>query len=151
MRKLSYIISLIILVQFVVSPNIFAAKKGGTLSVAIRNVDYDTFDPHVSAFTQAAYVFRNVFDRLVYLDDEANTIPWLATSWKANKNVTEWTLNLREGVTFSDGSPLNAEVIVFNFDRMKNPATGSKQSGPLLGKYNRAEVVDELTVKVYFD
>ena len=151
MRKLSYIISLIILVQFVVAPNIFAAKKGGTLSVAIRNVDYDTFDPHVSAFTQAAYVFRNVFDRLVYLDEEANTIPWLATSWKANKNVTEWTLNLREGVTFSDGSPLNAEVIVFNFDRMKNPATGSKQSGPLLGKYNRAEVVDELTVKVYFD
>ena len=151
MRKLSYIISLIIFVQFVVCPTVFAAKKGGTLSVAIRNVDYDTFDPHVSAFTQAAYVFRNVFDRLVYLDEEANTIPWLATSWKANENVTEWILNLREGVTFSDGSPLNAEVIVFNFDRMKNPATGSKQAGPLLGKYNRAEVVDELTVKVYFD
>ena len=125
MRKFSYIISLIILVQFVVCPNIFAAKNGGTLSVAIRNVDYDTFDPHVSAFTQAAYVFRNVFDRLVYLDEDANTIPWLATSWKANKNVTEWTLNLREGVPFSDGSPLNAEVIVFNFVRMKNPATGS--------------------------
>ena len=151
MRKITFLISLFIFIQFVVYPSIYAAKKGGTLSVAIRNVDYDTFDPHVSAFSQAAYVFRNVFDRLVYLDEEANTIPWLATSWKANKNVTEWTLNLREGVTFSDGSPLNSEVIVFNFNRMKNPATGSKQAGPLLGKYNRAVAVDELTVKVYFD
>ena len=151
MRKITFLISLFIFIQFVVCPSIYAAKKGGTLSVAIRNVDYDTFDPHVSAFSQAAYVFRNVFDRLVYLDDEANTIPWLATSWKANKNVTEWTLKLREGVTFSDGSPLNSEVIVFNFNRMKNPATGSKQAGPLLGKYNRAVAVDELTVKVYFD
>ena len=151
MRKITFLISLFIFIQFVVYPSIYAAKKGGTLSVAIRNVDYDTFDPHVSAFSQAAYVFRNVFDRLVYLDDEANTIPWLATSWKANKNVTEWTLKLREGVTFSDGSPLNSEVIVFNFNRMKNPATGSKQAGPLLGKYNRAVAVDELTVKVYFD
>jgi hypothetical protein len=44
----------------------------------------------------------------------------------------------------SDGSPLNSEVIVFNFNRMKNPATGSKQAGPLLGKYNRAVAVDEL-------
>ena len=128
MRKITFLISLFIFIQFVVCPSIYAAKKGGTLSVAIRNVDYDTFDPHVSAFSQAAYVFRNVFDRLVYLDDEANTIPWLATSWKANKNVTEWTLKLREGVTFSDGSPLNSEVIVFNFNRMKNPATGSKQA-----------------------
>ena len=151
MRKITFLISLFIFIQFVVCPSIYAAKKGGTLSVAIRNVDYDTFDPHVSAFSQAAYVFRNVFDRLVYLDDEANTIPWLATSWKANQNVTEWTLKLREGVTFSDGSPLNSEVIVFNFNRMKNPATGSKQAGPLLGKYNRAVAVDELTVKVYFD
>jgi len=151
MRKITFLISLFIFIQFVVYPSIYAAKKGGTLSVAIRNVDYDTFDPHVSAFSQAAYVFRNVFDRLVYLDDEANTIPWLATSWKANQNVTEWTLKLREGVTFSDGSPLNSEVIVFNFNRMKNPATGSKQAGPLLGKYNRAVAVDELTVKVYFD
>ena len=151
MRKITFLISLFIFIQFVVCPSIYAAKKGGTLSVAIRNVDYDTFDPHVSAFSQAANVFRNVFDRLVYLDDEANTIPWLATSWKANQNVTEWTLKLREGVTFSDGSPLNSEVIVFNFNRMKNPATGSKQAGPLLGKYNRAVAVDELTVKVYFD
>ena len=151
MRKITFLISLFIFIQFVVCPSIYAAKKGGTLSVAIRNVDYDTFDPHVSAFSQAAYVFRNVFDRLVYLDDEANTIPLLATSWKANQNVTEWTLKLREGVTFSDGSPLNSEVIVFNFNRMKNPATGSKQAGPLLGKYNRAVAVDDLTVKVYFD
>ena len=151
MRKITFVISLIILIQFVFCSSIYAVKKGGTLSIAIRNVDYDTFDPHVSAFSQAAYVFRNVFDRLVYLDEDANTIPWLATSWKANKNVTEWTLKLRKGVTFSDGSPLNAEVIVFNFNRMKDPATGSKQAGPLLGKFNRAEIVDDMTVKAYFD
>ncbi len=82
-----------------------ASMGSGTLTIGIRNVDYDTFDPHASAFTQAAYVFRNIFDRLIYLDDDANYVAGLATAWEASDDATEWTLTLRGDVTFHDGSP----------------------------------------------
>ena len=123
----------------------------GTLTIGIRNVDYDTFDPHASAFTQAAYVFRNIFDRLIYLDADANYVAGLATAWEASDDATEWTLTLRDGVTFHDGSALTAGVVKFNFDRMKDPATESKQAGPLLGSYTGSEVVDDTTLKVTFE
>ncbi len=123
----------------------------GTLTIGIRNVDYDTFDPHASAFTQAAYVFRNIFDRLIYLDADANYVGGLATAWEASDDATEWTLTLRDDVTFHDGSVLTAEVVKFNFDRMKDPATESKQAGPLLGSYVGSEVIDDTTLKVTFE
>ncbi len=123
----------------------------GTLTIGIRNVDYDTLDPHGSNFSQSAYVFRNIFDRLVYLDADANYVGGLAAAWEASDDVTEWTLTLRDDVTFHDGSPLTAGVVKFNFDRMKDPATESKQSGPLLGSYSGSEVIDDTTLKVTFE
>jgi len=46
-------------------------------------------------------------------------VPSLATEWTANDDATEWTFTLREGVTFHDGTPFNAEAVVFNFDRWR--------------------------------
>lgn len=46
-----------------------------------------------------------------------NPIPALATSWEASDDLLEWTFYLREGVTFQDGSPFNADAVVFNFER----------------------------------
>jgi peptide/nickel transport system substrate-binding protein len=126
------------------------APAQGELTVAIRNIDYDTFDPNVSSFTQAAYVFRNIFDRLIYIDENSNLVPWLATSWEANEDATAWTIELREGVTFQDGTPFDAEALKFNFERMVDPATQSRQAGPLLGPYDRTEVLGEHTVQVHF-
>jgi peptide/nickel transport system substrate-binding protein len=46
--------------------------------------------------------------------------PNLATEWEADEAGTTWTFTLREGVTFHDGEPLNAEAVCFNFDRWYN-------------------------------
>lgn len=150
--QLVSVLGLIVVFSFIHGSPAFSqqVRAGGELVIAIRNIDYDTFDPHVSSFTQAAYVFRNIFDMLVYLDTEGNYVPGLATSWEATDDARVWTLTLREGVTFHDRTPFNGQVVQFNFDRMVNPATGSKQAGPLLGTYERTEVIDEHTVKVYF-
>lgn len=48
-------------------------------------------------------------------------IPALATSWEPNKDSTEWTFTLREGVTFHDGTDFNADAVVFNFQRISDP------------------------------
>ena len=46
--------------------------------------------------------------------------PLLATSWEANADATQWTFHLRQGVSFHDGTPFNADAVKFNFDRWNN-------------------------------
>ena len=53
--------------------------------------------------------------------------PSLAESWEASEDGLEWTFKLRDGVTFHDGEPFNAEAVCFNFDRWYN-FTGVLQS-----------------------
>lgn len=127
-----------------------AQQQGGDLVVGIRFDNFGTLDLHVTPLTQAAYVAGHIFDKLIYLDDEGNLNPWLATSWTANDDATEWTLTLRDDVVFHDGTPFDAEALVFNFDRMVDPETNSRTAGPLLGSYQGSEVVDATTVTVSF-
>ncbi|MBN2469675.1 MAG: ABC transporter substrate-binding protein [Anaerolineae bacterium] len=49
-----------------------------------------------------------------------NAVPSLATELTANDDLTVWTAKLREGVTFHDGTPFNAEAVVFNFEAWRN-------------------------------
>jgi peptide/nickel transport system substrate-binding protein len=127
-----------------------AQQQGGDLVVGIRFDNFGTLDLHVTPLTQAAYVAGHIFDKLIYLDGEGNLNPWLATSWSTNETATEWTLTLRDDVVFHDGTPFDAEALVFNFDRMVDPATNSRTAGPLLGSYTGSEVVDATTVRVTF-
>ncbi len=125
--------------------------EGGEITIGIRFDDFGTLDPHVTNLTQTAYVFGHIFEKLIYLDSDGNLLPWLATAWEPSDDYTEWTLTLREGVTFHDGTPFNAEAVAFNFDRMVAPETNSRTAGPLLGSYLRSEVVDDLTLQVFFE
>ncbi len=124
-------------------------KNGGTLSLTIRLKDFDTLDPHTTNLTQAAWIFKNIYDKLVYKEGD-KIYPGLALSWMPNEDYTAWTLTLRKGVTFHDGSPFNAEVVAFNFDRMVDPATKSKSARSEMGPYDRTEIVDDYTVVVHF-
>src|SRR5690625_6784937 len=59
-----------------------------------------------------------VVERLVGFGQGTAVIePLLATSWEANEDATVWTFQLREGVSFTDGTPFDAEAVKFNFDR----------------------------------
>jgi len=59
-----------------------------------------------------------VVERLVgFKQGSAEIDPLLATSWEPNEDSSVWTFQLREGVSFHDGTPFNAEAVKFNFDR----------------------------------
>ncbi|WP_295821347.1 ABC transporter substrate-binding protein [uncultured Deinococcus sp.] len=63
-------------------------------------------------------VQRQIYDTLVdFKDGTTDLKPGLATSWKANANNTSWTFTLRRNVKFTDGTPMNADAIVFNLTR----------------------------------
>ncbi|WP_181410699.1 ABC transporter substrate-binding protein [Nocardioides humi] len=54
-------------------------------------------------------------------DETPGIIPGLAESWDIDETRTKWTFHLREGVTFHDGTPFDADAVVYNFDRYMNP------------------------------
>ena len=63
-------------------------------------------------------VQRQIYDTLIdFKDGTTDLTPGLATSWKPNANNTSWTFTLRRGVKFTDGTPMNADAIVFNLQR----------------------------------
>ncbi|MFC5379657.1 ABC transporter substrate-binding protein [Aquipuribacter nitratireducens] len=74
-------------------------------------------------------VVRSIFEGLVTTEPGGTEIvPQLATEWEASDDGLEWTFQLREGVTFHDGEPFDAEAVCYNFDRWYN-FSGIQQSG----------------------
>lgn len=115
---------------------------------AAMPVDFMTMDPMDTSDTLSGGVQRLMMDGLFGFDDEMNIIPLLAESYEANEDATEYVIYLRQGVTFSDGTPFNAEAAKANLDRWGDKELGLKRTTLLCNVLKSAEVVDEYTVKV---
>jgi peptide/nickel transport system substrate-binding protein len=70
----------------------------------------------------------------------------LADSWEVTNDGKDWTFTLRDGVVFSDGTPVTAEDVVYSFDRLAG--IGKGPAWVLAGSYAGAEAVDEQTVTI---
>lgn len=69
------------------------------------------------------YVQQQIYDRLLDFEPGTTTlIPGLATEWSASEDGLTWTFKLREGVTFHDGTPFNAETVRANVNRWWDPS-----------------------------
>jgi peptide/nickel transport system substrate-binding protein len=93
-----------------------------------------------------------IYDRLIHQSDEGEPIPGLAEEWSYNEDLTEFTMTLREGATFHDGTPVDAAAVIANFDRDKSltqPIGATMQTTlGLIGSYTAPDartVVLELT------
>ncbi|WP_329009547.1 ABC transporter substrate-binding protein [Micromonospora rifamycinica] len=90
---------------------------GGTLTAAIGG-EPDQLDPHKTSAYHSFEVLENVYDTLVEPDADLTMGPALATGWTTSSDQLTWTFTLREGVTFSDGSPLTSEDVVYSYQRI---------------------------------
>ena len=82
----------------------------------------DTLDSMNTTAGTALVVAQQITERLLAFEPGGSDITeGLATSWTPNEDSTEWTFELREGVQFHDGTPFNAEAVVFNFNRLADP------------------------------
>jgi len=123
--------------------------KGGTLTVGIYQ-EPPTFDPHVSGSATAGRVMRHIFDSLIVQPEPGKFEPGLVTAWESPDGSKTWTLKLRQGVGFHDGTPFNAQAVKFAFDRIADPKTKSLSAIGQLGPYEGTDVVDDYTVTVRF-
>jgi len=107
------------------------------------------FDPHIHASSELGIPLRSVYDTLVYRDPVSQSfVSGLATSWVISPDGREYTFTLRQGVTFHDGTPFNAQAVGANLDRITNPATGSQKALFLLGPYRSYTIVDDFTIRL---
>ena len=111
-------------------------------------VDFTTMDPMDTSDTLSGGIQRLMMDGLFGFDDDMKIIPMLATDYEANDDATEFTIHLREGIQFSDGTPWNAEAAKANFDRLGDKNLGLKRTTLLCNVLKETEVVDDYTVKV---
>jgi peptide/nickel transport system substrate-binding protein len=125
----------------------------------------DSLDSMDTTTGTALIVTRQIQESLLGFEPGTlKVVPELATEWTPNADATEWTFKLREGVKFHDGTPFNADAVVFNFKRLFEPdfefgfrAEGKKYNivpdifggyaGEAESAYKSIEAVDENTVK----
>jgi peptide/nickel transport system substrate-binding protein len=91
------------------------------LRIAV-GIDADTLDPAGTTTTTVGNMLNYFFETLIDLDPTNNEIvPRLATKWQVSRDGLTYTFTLRRGVTFHDGTPMNAAAVKFTFDRLLDP------------------------------
>ncbi|GLJ61433.1 TIGR04028 family ABC transporter substrate-binding protein [Microbacterium sp. JZ70] len=126
-------------------------QQGGTLTY-LEPQTWLTLYPPAGGFYPNGGIINNITDRLLYQNPETLELePWIAEDWEVNEDATEYTFTLREGVTYSDGSPLDAENVVRNIDLFgKGDPDRALTVSEAINNYDHGEVVDERTVKFHF-
>lgn len=120
---------------------------GGTLTY-LSPLDTVGFDPVLVSANNSTFSLRNqaVYDALVLEATDGTLHHRLLESGETTDGTT-WTLHLREGVEFSDGTPFDAEAVKFNWERLSDPALASP-AAPVAAGLESIEVVDPLTLEV---
>ncbi|MDQ3673460.1 MAG: ABC transporter substrate-binding protein, partial [Gemmatimonadota bacterium] len=98
-----------------------APKQGGRVK-AQTLVDAATLDPHQSSLGSDDFYLWPIYDSLVtYSLKDFSPTPQLAEKWETSPDGATYTFRLRPGLTFHDGTALNAEAVKYNFDRFMAP------------------------------
>jgi len=124
---------------------------GGELTY-LEYQTYTNLYPPQAGFYPNGGLVNNITARLTWQNPETLEIePWVATDWTVNDDATEYTFDLRDDVTFSDGTPLDAAAVAKNFDTygLGNPDLGLTVS-EAINNYASSEVVDADTVTFRF-
>jgi peptide/nickel transport system substrate-binding protein len=125
------------------------AASSNTVRVVLGQ-EPPTLEACESNLTSTGVVVRsNVTEPLIERNPKTGELePKLATEWKATSD-TEWTLKLREGVKFQDGTPFNAEAAAFTIDRAVNSKLGCNVEGYVFGDADlKVKAVDATTLTV---
>lgn len=94
-----------------------STDASGAITIASASAPA-SLDPGLATDTETERICRQIFEPLVGIDkDTGNVSPLLASDWEVSSNGQVYTFALRRGVTFHDGSELDAEVVVQNFQR----------------------------------
>ena len=118
--------------------------EGGSITVGLE-AETNSWLPGEGTFNQPGVnVAYSIYDPLMQRTADGEVKPYLAESMEANEDLTEWTLTLRPGITFHDGTPLDAQALKTIFDEYLTAPTSNLAA--TLAEVTSLDVVDDLTV-----
>lgn len=122
------------------SPSVPAGPK--TLTIAMTS-DVVSLDPQLQGDLTSMSIAANIFDTLTVRAADGSLQPGIATKWTQVDPMT-WQFTIRQGVTFQNGEPLDANAVAYSINRLLDPATKS----PIVELRNvgKAVAVDATTV-----
>ncbi|MGI9645813.1 MAG: ABC transporter substrate-binding protein [Ilumatobacteraceae bacterium] len=121
---------------------------GGTIRYGLE-AEVDGINPTTSALSSPGLMMGNaVFDNLVAFDTDGNAVPYLAESVEpVDGDISTWQVKLREGITFHDGTPLNAEAVQVNFEAQRGDLLVGLAVRPYFPEEGATEIIDDLTIQ----
>ena len=130
-----------------VAAGLGAAQAQTEITVAMQ-LEPPHLDP-TSAAAQAidSVLYSNVFEGLTRFMGDGSVVPGLAKSWDISEDGLVYTFHLQDGVTFHDGTTMDAEDVKFSLDRARAEDSQNAQKA-LFASIDTVEVVDPLTVAI---
>jgi peptide/nickel transport system substrate-binding protein len=124
-----------------------SALAQSTFRIAI-GVDADSLDPAQGTTTTVDNIVDYMVETLIGIDETGALVPVLATEWTTSPDGLTMDLTLREGVVFHDGTPFNADAVVWNFERLLDPNVNVPRRGPY-APITGVEALDEHHVRFH--
>lgn len=131
------------------APKQEAPKKPQEVGLAIQD-EPASLDPVKSIQLTTGQTLTYLSESLVYIDKDAKPKPWIAESWTVEDGGKIITFKIRSGKKFHDGTPLDADAVVFSFNRHLDPANKSVNRAQL-GSLQKVEKVGTDQVKFTFE
>lgn len=129
----------------VAAPLATGPVEGGVLKIAVTGNPSSMLSWVLRGPVDRAYGCV-IFEKLFNFDENGDPVPYLLDSYEQDPAKLTYTLHVKKGVKFHDGSDLNAAVVKWNIDKYKESGA---QKASFLGNLDSTEVVDEYTVVMH--
>lgn len=108
------------------------STEGKELAVQV-GPDPETIDPALNSAIDGANMIIHAFETLLIMDENTEIQPGQAESWECSEDGLTWTFHLREGLKWSDGTPLTANDFVYSWKRVCDPEVAAPYAETVLG------------------
>ncbi|RMF78231.1 MAG: ABC transporter substrate-binding protein [Chloroflexi bacterium] len=135
----------LLLIVLLLGTTMTGLAQDDNVLIMARAADATGLDPHTQTAFASLRLLELIYEPLVTLDADLNIIPALAESWAFSDDATTLTFNLREGVTFHDGSDFTSADVVASYERILDEETGAATRANFLS-IESIDTPDDLTV-----
>lgn len=122
------------------------ASETKEISIAV-NANFTTMDPHDRPDSISGFPQNAIYEGLVEYDENLEIVPVLAEDYKISEDGKVYTINLKEGVKFQDGTPFNADAVKVNLDRLTS-SESTLSNSPNFIVVDKTEVIDDYTINI---
>ncbi|MBP2511243.1 peptide/nickel transport system substrate-binding protein [Agrobacterium tumefaciens] len=119
--------------------------NGGTLTWGVET-EPATLNPQLNGQDKTKLLLRNAYESLLARTADGGYVPWLATGYSISEDGKTYTFKLRDDVTFTDGQKFDAQAVVANFEKLKDPAYSTSVSAGPVSRIAELKAVDSHTV-----